>query len=190
MCGEKPKQRNRRNNQSGITPACAGKSLSSATINQGSPPRVRGKGRRAIRALRVSGITPACAGKREKAPLGIGAARDHPRVCGEKFQFALPTQLFEGSPPRMRGKGCDFPGRVSAQGITPAYAGKSLSRHVCISRRKDHPRVCGEKAPAVIGPHCRIGSPPRVRGKVTCEVQPVCCEGITPACAGKSCISG
>ena len=71
----------------GITPACAGKSglhLWSFQRTEdhprvcgekvkcchgvgsfwGSPPRVRGKGRRGERTLRVQGITPACAGKR------------------------------------------------------------------------------------------------------------------------------
>ena len=30
-------------------------------------------------------------------------------------------------------------------GITPAYAGKSRSSHICRHESQDHPRLCGEK---------------------------------------------
>ena len=49
----------------------------------------------------------------------------------------------------------------------------------------DHPRVCGEK---LVSPFLRIlllGSPPRVRGKVSLTSGKVDAERITPACAGK-----
>ena len=71
----------------GITPACAGKSPPESDfaghrwdhprvcgekaiidalkrIGAGSPPRMRGKASRVVRAFSLSGITPACAGKR------------------------------------------------------------------------------------------------------------------------------
>ena len=50
----------------GITPACAGKS---------SPEQVR------IMTIR---ITPACAGKRQHLARDSILKEDHPRVCGEK----------------------------------------------------------------------------------------------------------
>ena len=34
--------------------------------------------------------------------------------------------------------------------ITPAYAGKSLTIQKLSTLRRDHPRVCGEKAVAII----------------------------------------
>ena len=54
------------------------------------------------------------------------------------------------SPPRMRGKGNLLLDGNIPLGITPAYAGKS-GRTVLISfLLEDHPRVCGEKAVAII----------------------------------------
>ena len=51
---------------------------------------------------------------------------------------------------------------------------------------RDHPRVCGEKRNQRRAGGRRVGSPPRVRGKVA-HIQLRDLElGITPACAGKS----
>ena len=96
-----------------ITPACAGKSAAASSsamprgdhprvcgekgggryhvnMNQGSPPRVRGKGVNLLVFPFKNGITPACAGKsRDKANL-TAAPWDHPRVCGEKYLTHAP----------------------------------------------------------------------------------------------------
>ena len=114
----------------GITPACAGKSLSVPTHGSrpgdhprvcgekgldgapagsglGSPPRVRGKEvGLGVRTPRI-GITPAYAGKRWYTECAKRLPPDHPRVCGEKSGpcFAPPP----------------------SPGITPAYAGKSAA---------------------------------------------------------------
>ena len=107
-------------------------------------------------------------------------------MCGEKATRIAPKNCGSGSPPHMRGKDklAIFEGIVN--GITPAYAGKSRSRHVCISRRRDHPRVCGEKRTARPDHDRGLGSPPRMRGKEIelCESQTI--DRITPAYAGKS----
>ena len=45
----------------------------------------------------------------------------------------------------MRGKGPDCFGDCPHDGITPAYAGKSLKRRMRQFGCQDHPRLCGEK---------------------------------------------
>ena len=70
--------------------------------------------------------------------------------------------------------------------ITPACAGKSKCSHRCRLKSKDHPRVCGEKAVYALVDVHRIGSPPRVRGKVVDLEAEIDRDRITPACAGKS----
>ena len=52
--------------------------------SRGSPPRMRGKVLPRLLSLACIGITPAYAGKRPPAERPSAAARDHPRVCGEK----------------------------------------------------------------------------------------------------------
>ena len=70
--------------------------------------------------------------------------------------------------------------------ITPAYAGKRRVRKEWWSIPEDHPRVCGEKC-CLQGPYLRrLGSPPRVRGKVEPFKGSMYQSRITPACAGKS----
>ena len=85
----------------------------------------------------------------------------------------------------MRGKVFASPPAMLLTGITPAYAGKSATAKRQTHVQRDHPRVCGEKTAATINELRQAGSPPRMRGKVTCV--PRCCLtcGITPAYAGK-----
>ena len=111
----------------------------------GSPPRMRGKVAAAVPALFLRGITPACAGKSEKQVPFLPPYQDHPRVCGEKICCQLCAALYQGSPPRMRGKGLIMALKKTYEGITPAYAGKSPPQARMPGLCRDHPRVCGEK---------------------------------------------
>ena len=175
---------------------CGEKALStfSSRKNSGSPPRMRGKVQPDADGCRPPRITPAYAGKRRAAKRYKRLLWDHPRVCGEKDAICKSCPARQGSPSRMRGKAgwplCGLP----CIGITPAYAGKSQPWRSYSQRRWDHPRVCGEKRPAVDGKRPLRGSPPHVRGKVKDPVPVSALVGITPACAGKSligcCITG
>ena len=152
----------------GITPAYAGKSAVYAEIVlycgdhprvcgekpfparqarmcRGSPPRMRGKDRRAVDGKSPPGITPAYAGKRCWCGFSGRLGGDHPRVCGEKGRAVPPWAEEPGSPPRMRGKEERQSGGCAALGITPAYAGKRSASRATTSGPRDHPRVCGEK---------------------------------------------
>ena len=151
-----------------ITPACAGRSrhlrplalgsghhprvrgeklvaLQASLACFGSPPRVRGEVHIRTFVLAVVGITPACAGRSRRRQRPPMPARDHPRVCGEKYRYSYINKPVKGSPPRVRGEGarCDEIGDHA--GITPACAGRSLLALSAISISADHPRVCGEK---------------------------------------------
>ena len=131
----------------GITPAYAGKGSSAKCLNPvysnhprvcgeryggqdrdaddaGSPPRMRGKADRMQFYLSRPGITPAYAGKGHLLPVVLKQYRDHPRVCGERYQEYVAAEQAEGSPPRMRGKGYDIFFALALLRITPAYAGK------------------------------------------------------------------
>ena len=160
----------------------------------GSPPRMRGKVMRKEILRIIHGITPAYAGKREGPKNAQSKVGDHPRVCGEKCIPLTRGHGRQGSPPRMRGK--VQLGEIDLQDIwiTPAYAGKSGPCPDRVPPAGDHPRVCGEKRPAVDGKRPLRGSPPHVRGKVKDPVPVSALVGITPACAGKSligcCITG
>ena len=153
---------------------------------QGSPPRVRGKGKHGTATQKGQGITPACAGKSKILPNASKQGGDHPRVCGEKIFLSSLTILLTGSPPRVRGKGIREIFIAKKVRITPACAGKSFIRDFGIAFARDHPRVCGEKHNTVEMFYIDLGSPPRVRGKGHAPVPGALPTGITPACAGKS----
>ena len=209
------KELNRRERKrcAGITPACAGKSRRARSwlgcrrdhprvcgekelprmfslSTMGSPPRVRGKVNVFFTLVVPGRITPACAGK--SWPMNTQTRRqgDHPRVCGEKSPRGHCLCYPIGSPPRVRGKeAARFLDRARRR-ITPACAGKSIQVSGPLNTPGDHPRVCGEKA---TGGNQNIesrGSPPRVRGKARFQQKERDWTRITPACAGKSGLSG
>ena len=151
----------------GITPACAGKTLTDARLangkkdhprvcgenlpcepeflfDEGSPPRVRGKRGRTATVTPVDGITPACAGKTLCYTRKEPSAGDHPRVCGENFIIPSLCAMSLGSPPRVRGKPHRRTPTQNHRRITPACAGKTPLKKRAAATRWDHPRVCGE----------------------------------------------
>ena len=71
---------------------------------QGSPPRMRGKGYLTGFDFIAPGITPAHAGKSIYHFQVVVNLQDHPRACGEKGELESADELAMGSPPRMRGK--------------------------------------------------------------------------------------
>ena len=86
----------------------------------------------------------------------------------------------------MRGKGAVRGWLRATEGITPAYAGKSLWCVIVRVSHGDHPRVCGEKRNSSTLRKLFWGSPPRMRGKAIPFSEPDVNFGITPAYAGKS----
>ena len=130
------------------------------------PPHRRGKAVPIAAVPIAAGITPAQAGK--SRPFSDRQRRDW------------------GSPPHGRGKVVLHCGVLLDVGITPAWAGKSRAKCKANSNQRDHPRVGGEKPPALGISATDTGSPPRGRGKVLRTHPPQNSVGITPAWAGKS----
>ena len=131
-------------------------------------------------------ITPADAGKTVRVCIRRVAIQDHPRGCGENDSTALKAEADAGSPPRMRGKqicSCVSPPEYR---ITPADAGKTLPRPTSSATFWDHPRGCGENSMLSFPIFSASGSPPRMRGKLSCRKTYTLSRGITPADAGKT----
>ena len=70
--------------------------------------------------------------------------------------------------------------------ITPAYAGKTLVHVDDIVAVEDHPRVCGKDDLLVMCYGNTVGSPPRMRERLTCAKTVGMIIRITPAYAGKT----
>ena len=132
---------------------------------KGSPPPMRGKEQRTGRCAGSIRITPAYAGKSVAVAVLHFVQRDHPRLCGEKFDMMKTTGKVKGSPPPMRGKAEHFPPEIMRHRITPAYAGKSEIVPCFENGIKDHPRLCGEKGNKFLFEKFAQGSPPPMRGK-------------------------
>ena len=152
---------------------------------QGSPPRMRGKASGCRPSWSSCGITPAYAGKRDSKGETVPLNQDHPRVCGEKFRDENVDNEAVGSPPRMRGKGGVVPVTLRPAGITPAYAGKSDAFIDFYYFFWDHPRVCGEKHRMMATAQAKMGSPPRMRGKVGVDFASTTCYRDHPRVCGE-----
>ncbi len=86
----------------------------------------------------------------------------------------------------MRGKLIDFRIFLAFDGITPADAGKTPPFRNLHVKIWDHPRGCGENLRYITYRAAKIGSPPRMRGKLEFFFFDVGNVGITPADAGKT----
>ena len=146
---------------------------------------MRGKVLGKLPVHQQQGITPAYAGKRNMRSCSIDRKKDHPRVCGEKCPPLFRGQNTSGSPPRMRGKDLFQHHVRQVARITPAYAGKRIMTTSKDFGKEDHPRVCGEKCIPLYSSLNSMGSPPRMRGKVSTPVSGSKYLRITPAYAGK-----
>ena len=70
----------------------------------GSPPHARGKLYGLFKPQLEARITPACAGKTYRSYAVIVADKDHPRMRGENWDYAVAQDLELGSPPHARGR--------------------------------------------------------------------------------------
>ena len=136
--------------------------------------------------LQLMRITPAGAGKTKSSSVRLFAHRDHPRGCGENYLFRFYMTPSEGSPPRMRGKPPAPEQEQPVVGITPADAGKTVQCSVAFWPKKDHPRGCGENITSSGYKSSTVGSPPRMRGKLSQSPRDAELNRITPAGAGKT----
>ena len=134
-------------------------------------------------------ITPACAGNSSRFSFSHPYSKDHPRVCGEQHVPYDAWARDGGSPPRVRGTAAITFAKATQDGITPACAGNSLATAPRCWAKPDHPRVCGEQRRQLSTMSSAMGSPPRVRGTGRDGGIGSGVVGITPACAGNSCVS-
>ena len=132
-----------------ITPACAGKTRSSAQYSEsrqdhprmrgedagatftkvtlkGSPPHARGRPDEEKFGYTTVRITPACAGKTTARPRLPHLSADHPRMRGEDVQTQKHAEKCLGSPPHARGRPATAAAEWFEERITPACAGKTV----------------------------------------------------------------
>ena len=107
-------------------------------------------------------------------------------MCGKNLCYAEKAALTPGSPPRVREKPDGIEEGGKSRRITPACAGKTISDTSLFILSRDHPRVCGKNTVIDAITNDVMGSPPRVREKLSWFSEDVLTAGITPACAGKT----
>ena len=131
----------------------------------GSPPHARGRRSGLALHARANGITPACAGKTAASTSRPLRLTDHPRMRGEDVNKQRTRRAESGSPPHARGRLCGYVAAGVVSGITPACAGKTVTRRVLLRQEPDHPRMRGEDDEMLSTQKIKLGSPPHARGR-------------------------
>ena len=108
----------------------------------------------------------------------------HPRVRGERVSRRSPQHLQTGSSPRARGTERLDPVVEPWVRFIPACAGNGGLRVQGSGDWPVHPRVRGERVPALSVHRRRTGSSPRARGTASLGCPPHPPHRFIPACAG------
>ena len=152
----------------------------------GSSPHMRGTPWLDVACRPAVGIIPAYAGNTRPRAVHLVRQGDHPRICGEHSEETNTTTTWTGSSPHMRGTLPRWCWWMSRPGIIPAYAGNTARLSRWPSRKRDHPRICGEHRYRMERHHVRWGSSPHMRGTLlNIHVSFPSC-GIIPAYAGNT----
>ena len=163
-----------------------GRSAARGRTPWGSSPRVRGTAPVGTLVRARLGIIPARAGNSPSRRVRGGAARDHPRACGEQPGCTPSFAQLLGSSPRVRGTARRPQVDRAHDGIIPARAGNSPPRSWRTGSPRDHPRACGEQCLTLSFTATLMGSSPRVRGTARGRTSARIRAGIIPARAGNS----
>ncbi len=113
-------------------------------------------------------------------------AGDHPRICGEHDASEPVSAGGAGSSPHMRGAQEFSAISNEVSGIIPAYAGSTFCVVPSNTRRKDHPRICGEHVEFAYKVTISGGSSPHMRGALAARTHLDDGLGIIPAYAGST----
>ena len=130
----------------------------------GSSPRLRGTPACHVPHALPDRFIPAFAGNAPRYPPVVVLATVHPRVCGERRRAEKCRQALVGSSPRLRGTLRISTYLNHAVRFIPAFAGNAETPNLDHPHSSVHPRVCGERRPAVLDLGDDSGSSPRLRG--------------------------
>ena len=155
-------------------------------VIQGSSPRMRGARPISIAPGLSTRIIPADAGSTVYVNGIVPGTQDHPRGCGEHTTHVADTVFKPGSSPRMRGARSRQSRGYCVQRIIPADAGSTTPFMPSGTRRRDHPRGCGEHLCRFHQQVLRRGSSPRMRGALPHKDHRSRWTGIIPADAGST----
>ncbi len=114
-------------------------------LQQGTPPRVWGRGFFNLLKCPLKRDTPTCVGKRLLAPLLGLHHRGHPHVCGEEVSPCQAWLGLEGTPPRVWGREKSPQSSCICIRDTPTCVGKRILCVHLINPGQGHPHVCGEE---------------------------------------------
>ena len=152
----------------------------------GSSPLTRGKRPHMLSIHRGTGLIPAHAGKTQAVTMRRSCSRAHPRSRGENIAPCFHIAHDAGSSPLTRGKRQLITKVLSARGLIPAHAGKTITPAQTLLGLPAHPRSRGENIASNCFASLYSGSSPLTRGKRLGQLIVAFHAGLIPAHAGKT----
>ena len=160
--------------------------LQDVTADRGSSPRVRGRLARSRPSQCQCGLIPAGAGQTGRGSGTSGRRWAHPRGCGADRKKGSRPRFARGSSPRVRGRRCWTCRRSVVSRLIPAGAGQTHRGPPFVLWGGAHPRGCGADRATSRAITARVGSSPRVRGRLPDGVLHLEEPGLIPAGAGQT----
>ena len=153
-------------------------------LDNGSPPRARGRRDAGAVGVDQARFTPAGAGTARWTPSRTSPLPVHPRGRGDGDKAGTELAPVVGSPPRARGRRRSRAPEHVALRFTPAGAGTAGVRPPPPRGTAVHPRGRGDGAYTLSRAARENGSPPRARGRLSQHGNGSWNRRFTPAGAG------
>ena len=136
------------------------------------------------------GLIPAGAGTTgsgRRYPQGV---RAHPRRCGDHSPHPNPLLSPSGSSPQVRGPLSQTVKNYVDVRLIPAGAGTTFAGLAGVASIGAHPRRCGDHGFLIPTTPASLGSSPQVRGPLPAYTDAKITNGLIPAGAGTTCLTG
>ena len=189
VCGENALRSERWKSQAGTSPRMRGKLLvpNSFGIVSRNIPAYAGKTLKKFSyRLKGPGTSPRMRGKLLGGEFQQLSGRNIPAYAGKTGNINTRVAVTDGTSPRMRGKPMTLFQQDVAKGNIPAYAGKTKTVEPAMHMLPEHPRVCGENLRVGRRLVLRLGTSPRMRGKLKDTLEFANINRNIPAYAGKT----
>ena len=158
----------------------------SGKLHVGSSPHARGTRLNRVIDVFITRFIPACAGNAWLRSMRCRPSSVHPRMRGERQFWADSGRRRYGSSPHARGTPHGIRWFENPIRFIPACAGNAERSSGLCGQQTVHPRMRGERAPALAEPARRVGSSPHARGTLRGVLYRLTGRRFIPACAGNA----
>ncbi len=152
----------------------------------GPSPRVWGEQFLLGWSIQISRTIPTCVGRTLSSQSRQNKSSDHPHVCGENDYVGKVLTFTDGPSPRVWGEQSARTEVPELFRTIPTCVGRTMPEPLAVSRRPDHPHVCGENYRWRRWQAAHRGPSPRVWGEQLVRERQFQGFRTIPTCVGRT----